>query len=660
MGTALTDPTDITLTPPDDRTSKVPNETSEVELGMWFWVKSTKGHPPEEYEWLGCVIEIGSNYVKLQSPDRPGYGTSYTRVHFDNFWTRLRFEPDADAVIRRNIAHYQTKTAGLMEEVRGLTARLGVSPQAAIGRGGAQAAAESNAIAVITSQPDIHGFKAELILAKEETLPNLFKEMEESNKELARWMSAPALPMLAQIGPMKEVIEKINGSIFNISLYAGLTEDAYPVAEGEAAAFPEKLHVMQRRLYMDEECLLNYTAGGMTIREIEEFDAWLAKPENRDRILPFPRTAVAFRVRRFERETDGGVGLLQAFIDIQLREADKLTFLYIRNGEQIWRIATEMDFGPKLFPDAGSLDSAEMMVHMWGDRVKEFITKADYDERLAAHEKAKADWEAKDAAWRAENPNGNSFTAPHGHFHSSFTPRDWQPFDPTSVYYDDASKEINQQITAYNRVGLIIQGLFDRSPVLHPHAPVQTWTPEGFARALELVYDGSGSALYASAEAPDFETYRAKLNAKITADSILTGQEEVWMRVEADKENRRIDASGRRSGRYQRYYRRFRPYGNPGPGVVAPMHEWKPRARQAVFRWLVQSENAWKGVPDQPRTIAVPVSKLLNVSAYTPGDYKQFFRDPRTREDYIKWAPMMLAAEDYHAGKINPNKASTD
>ncbi len=48
---------------------------------------------------------------------------------------------------------------------------------------------------------------------------------------------------------------------------------------------------------------------------------------------------------------------------------------------------------------------------------------------------------------------------------------------------------------------------------------------------------------------------------------------------------------------------------------------------------------------------------LFNVDAYTPGDYKQFFEDPRTRAEYLKWAPFLLTAEDYHAGK---RKVSSD
>lgn len=41
---------------------------------------------------------------------------------------------------------------------------------------------------------------------------------------------------------------------------------------------------------------------------------------------------------------------------------------------------------------------------------------------------------------------------------------------------------------------------------------------------------------------------------------------------------------------------------------------------------------------------------LFNVDAYTPGDFRQFFEDPRTRAQYLKWAPYLLAAEEYHAG----------
>ena len=39
--------------------------------------------------------------------------------------------------------------------------------------------------------------------------------------------------------------------------------------------------------------------------------------------------------------------------------------------------------------------------------------------------------------------------------------------------------------------------------------------------------------------------------------------------------------------------------------------------------------------------VNVHADKLFNVDAYKLGDYKQFYQDPRTRQEYLKWAPML-------------------
>src|ERR1700730_8119152 len=120
---------------------------------------------------------------------------------------------------------------------------------------------------------------------------------------------------------MKEAIHEIEDRIFNASLYAGLTEQAAACCKGLPAEAAEKLHVMQRRLYMDEECLLNYDAGGMEFKDIRAFDKWLALPENRDRVLPFPRTLVAMQVRRNAKEREWGGNPIQLFINLQIDQA---------------------------------------------------------------------------------------------------------------------------------------------------------------------------------------------------------------------------------------------------------------------------------------------------------------------------------------------------
>lgn len=43
-----------------------------------------------------------------------------------------------------------------------------------------------------------------------------------------------------------------------------------------------------------------------------------------------------------------------------------------------------------------------------------------------------------------------------------------------------------------------------------------------------------------------------------------------------------------------------------------------------------------------------PGEHLTCVDAYTPGDFHMFYDDPRTRADYLRWAPVLLACEDWH------------
>lgn len=51
-----------------------------------------------------------------------------------------------------------------------------------------------------------------------------------------------------------------------------------------------------------------------------------------------------------------------------------------------------------------------------------------------------------------------------------------------------------------------------------------------------------------------------------------------------------------------------------------------------------------------------PQAELLNVDAYATGDYKQFYADPRTRMDYVVWAPLLLIAEDASVGIGTPER----
>jgi len=621
----------------------------DVEVGQWYWVKSSD---EEDSDWLGCIVQVGSNYVELHSPHSAHSGYTYTRVHIDNFFSELRHEPKAQEVIENNIAHYRNLVQRLIGEVKSITAKLGVSPHIALPDPPSN---ENYALAVLSSQNSVKDYESALILAKDKQLPDLFEEIKEANEDLAKWMAASSLPLQASIDGMKDMIGKIEDRVFNVSLYAGLTEQVVLCHDGEPAAFTEKLHVMQRRHYMDEECLLDYRNGGMDFQSIDQFDEWISEPVNRDRIMPFPRCLVAMRVRRQDKEREFDGTLLSAYINIRLGSLDKLTFLYIRNGEQIYRLNCDLKFGEMIFPDRASFNPHdEKMVKMFASRVDEIITKGDYDQRVKEYNSMKQKYKQ----WRKDNPKKTwdkskgdwDFANPYRDVELGFgfNPGDWQPFSPNNVYYDEVSKVLSDEMKKYNRIALIIQGLFDRSPVLHPHPPVRTWTPEGFDAAVKLIYDGDSSVLYGG-DKPDFQAYRQKCNESINIDSVLVGQELYWMQKEAEKENERQSRDWR--VKHKIYHKTLKPYGNPGPGYLAKMLRWNKRAKQAIFRWERERTRYSYGKDDNiPCTLTVPVDCLLNISAYRTGDYKQFFLDPRTRAEYLQWAPMLLAAEEYHAG----------
>lgn len=668
----------------DGNVSSVPGE-GLLEIGQWYWVLpsvaesdddqdegaddtgasessgalASTNHsnsaplpqPPVAGAWLGCLIKIGSNHVEIRQPSsRSGY--SYERVHFDDVHTRLVLERNADATLQGHISHYHQESQSLLGQIRALTLRLGLSasPMIANGSGGGEnpSSQTNRALAVLHGQNNINAYQVALQKAKEEELPTLFKALEEANGQLTRWMKAPSLPLLAQAEGINDTLKDVDDRIFNVSIYAGLGETAVMVREGKPAAIDERLRIMQRRLYMDEECLMNYRAGGMEFKDIAAYDKWLSQEENLNRILPFQRCMVAMRVRRTEKERDWGGSLRQLLENIRVSASDKFTYMYIRNGEQLWRLDMEMEFDELIFPDKSMLNLSEPMMFKTyhGQRIDEMTTLADFEQRLSKYNEA----QALISKWREAHPGEHTIRCPIRD-DWSFRPSEWHPFDQSSIYFDEAKDEIDKRIKYYNRIALIVQGLYDRSLVLHPHLPVRTWDANGFEEAIELIYDSSYSLTFG--DPPDFEAYRSEVNALATVDSLFVGQEHFWMRLEAKRECDRIDRDYRqRKSEYRPTL--FKPYGNPGPGLVKKPEKLQLRAQKATFKWERerQRQSGWGDHTPVACSVTVPFTELLNVSAYKAGDYKKFFCDPRTRREYLRWAPLLLTAEDFLAGKI--------
>lgn len=609
------------------------DSNEEIRVGQWYWWKHPYDYQGSAEEYLACVVHVGSNYVEIDPVT-----SSNVRVHLNDFDKKCRLEPDPEPIIKAKVDHAQARAVRLMGEVHELTARLALGSEPGLTSG----ASEGQALAKLDANVSADEHKAALIKAKEKTLPELFKGIESAHKTAATWMTAAVIPLKANAEVMKGAINIIEGRIFNVELYAGLTEQVKLIREGEPAGVAEKVHLMQRMHYMDEECLANYEVGGMTFNDLPAFDAWIAK--NMARVLPFPKCMVAFRVRRSQKEFES-TGSLWDFINFILEgENDKKTYLYIRNGDRVYRMCTALEFGHQLFPDMKDPNQGELLwVEVFGTHIKDtVITQGEYEEMAREDEALEKERQEKYRKASKKDRWQHQFAVEQ-------RVDKYEPFNQSSVFYDDILKQETRKLEKHNRIVLILQGLLDRSEVFHPHPTWHIWTPEGFHQALELVYDDT-RALVAGGM-PDFEAYRKRLNASIGVGTVTIGQDHIWARQEGDKYREKLEKDWRRQGTYAPAV--HRPYGNPGPGLLARVAE--VTKTKCVFKWHRERRviDPWtRQNPKIPCSIQVARSALFNVDAYTPGDFKQFYDDPRSRALYLKWAPLLIRAEEYKAGNL--------
>ena len=703
----------------------VPDDPAKPAIGKWYWLTVTGPDRDEDDEGgsgkgkthkrFVCVTHVGSNYAEVATPDGRYNGNVTWRIHLDDFPDECEYVPNHEEVLQTKIASHQNNVRALMHEVQEVTARLAIS----MGPKGLTSGNETSALALRSPGESLDTYKSALVKAKDKTLPALFEKIKKENEGMGKWMQAQLIPMEAQAEQLEPAIAAVKGRIFNVELYAGLIEQIVEIKKGKPALPTERIRLFQRRCYMDEECLAQYTAGGMEFKDLDDFDEWLVRPDNLARLLPFPRCMVAFQVRRFEKERSFEDYLdLIRFILEGIAQQDKWTFLYMRNGEQVFRLATQIEFGAQLFPDLEHAAIASGQALYATDDGKSVMGEHQYLEMVEREKAAKTASEAKAAREKREFPAKmrewraavkafkiahRVWKKEHAEFEKKWSatwvrsatqtreqgayqrrklrkvapkePREpsrpylnpfrddlswrrneYSPFNSKNVHFDDIEAAIRRSIDEHNRLVLLLQGILDRSLAMHPHPVWRLWEADGFASALELVYDDSRTLV--PGPRPDFEAYRARLNASIKPGTITIGQEVVWTEREAEKYNARNEYRDRVDKKH------YCPPNDPGPGALARVV--RVTKKGLVYEWTKQPDR-WRRdyfgcriarVPPVKCRLVVDPATVLNVDAYQAGDFKQFFADPRTRVDYLKWAPLLLEAEEYKAGnrKVSTGK----
>lgn len=147
------------------------------------------------------------------------------------------------------------------------------------------------------------------------------------------------------VDKMKREIGKLDYVIQTIETYAGIKEEVVPILRGEPAPETEPIVIRQAVLFMDEEfCLID---DDFDWQKIGKFDDWLSKNGNFKIILPDPKSIVAIKPRRTDKQYSDNY-----WENIIMNRPNHVTLFLIRNGENLYRLESEHVYlTDRMFPN---------------------------------------------------------------------------------------------------------------------------------------------------------------------------------------------------------------------------------------------------------------------------------------------------------------------
>lgn len=585
-------------------------------VGEWFWIAPREPEPGEpEVEDTGeppplpllmCVEHVASNHVVFTRHE--GRGETEERLRFEELYTRARPAPEWKERLETEMAEIR---AAMEEQARLL--RDEAHKKNALPDPGQVAAptAETCMLPAVRVLDPVRQ-KADLVALKER-LPVVTKELDRLAEEFAGVCKNLCLAEQLRLRQMVGQLRVLEDKIFTLEVYAGLQEEVRQIAEGEPAPITAKLAVRQTLLYMDEETLIDYGRGGMDFTNLRAFDKWVTEPANLARVLPEPRGIVAFRVRRERKDYGPAKTIWDAWAHMEMNEYNMATYLLIRNGGNVYRIASAVDFSPRLIPLRDEFEGHFEETHRrWG-----------------------RNW-------------------PHG-------PDEYETelIGPDHFGYDKRVEDLKDRLKHYNRVVVLLQGLLDRSEVFHPHAPINLATEADLNEWLHLIRDEEDGIGYTREK---WEDYIARLNGLTKAgDTVLIP----WKTVRRDRRGAQsrcaevitVDkvrkgtkadvvphrADYTRGNYYVRNEGRDEKHtvGVPGIEVSWP---WK-------LDYFSDDVDPSKRCREW-----FPLSEIFNFSTYHLGDFRTFLCDRIQKGAYLKWAPLLLEAERWHLDKLTARK----
>lgn len=227
-----------------------------------------------------------------------------------------------------------------------------------VGDGVMEATVENQALLV--QAPDIvraRDIKKGVALARNEALKFQKKMKVMKDKILSLQSEQRAfLNAASNLTTMVKVAEEV---IWTVNIYLGRGEEIVQLKEGLPADAEERISVRQLVLYADEEMAIKPLEGGIDCNDLDQLDDWLLQKDNLNQVLPESRGIIAFKIRRskkryFENELDSAA---TAIASAQYNIKNKQTYFLLRNGDNLYRVTTDLSVDEVLVPTSTEFDS---------------------------------------------------------------------------------------------------------------------------------------------------------------------------------------------------------------------------------------------------------------------------------------------------------------
>lgn len=385
--------------------------------------------------------------------------------------------------------------------------------------------------------------------------------------------------------PMQALVARIEEAIWTVNLYLGREEEIVVLRRGDPAPATEVLHVRQLVLAMDEETALHPEDEGIDYHDLAEFDAWLlASPAHLDQVLPERKGVVALVPRYRSRQDDRSSAAA---------EANAQTYWLLRNGDNLYRMATDFQVGSHLVPLADEFTGY-------------FHTE------------------------RRDYSSGGS-----GKVHRI-------PITPGTRAWEQAEERADARQRHYMRVALVLQGLLDRTTVFHPLPAggidmLRTWAHEH--QQVRFIYDADPSL--GTGREP-FGAWLARLNTQLRPGMRVVGNYDHW------------DFTQHSTGEYRHTggNSRLRPHTASTPRT-GELYQLEGRdGRYLYFRYqrsdTVYSRSDWQGhVPTRRATCLVDPQAdkwVLPYDLVTEAECLAYLEARTERHAYVDMFPVLRAA----------------